>query len=149
MKKKRNNIAIQTRGCFRHTNTLYPTVLHAPSKESKSSVVVLTDTQNQKIEHQIIKWEDLSFPEHWVVDNPKPSTLQKITSADIQEGPSSAIVSFPRRSTIDRRRIDLDCKASSMYIDPQVVDTTSSFTPSINCPHIDLFEYAQLLNGRT
>ena len=44
MKKKRNNIAIQDCGCFRHTNTLYPIVLHAPSKESKSSVVVLTDT---------------------------------------------------------------------------------------------------------
>ena len=33
-----------------------------------------------------------------------------------------------------------------MYIDPQVADITSSFTPSVNCPHIDLFEYAQIVN---
>lgn len=57
--------------------TLYPIVLHAPSKESKSSVVVLTDAQNQKSEHQIIKWKNLSFLEHWVVDNPKSPTMQK------------------------------------------------------------------------
>ena len=39
MRKNRGNISIQTRGCFRHTNTLYPVVLHAPSQDSKASVV--------------------------------------------------------------------------------------------------------------
>ena len=72
--------------------------------------------------------------------------MQKITSTDLQEGTSSVVVSFPRKSTIDRRRIDLACKASSMYIEPQVVDTASSFTPSINFPHIDLFEYSHIVN---
>lgn len=31
MCQTRTNISIQTRGCFRHTNTLFPTVLHTPS----------------------------------------------------------------------------------------------------------------------
>lgn len=139
MKKKRNNIAIQTCGCLRHTNTLYPGVLHASTKESKSSVVVLKNTQNQKLEHQISKWEDLSFVEHWVVYNRKLPTMQNMTSADIQEGQSSVVVSFPRRFTIDHRRIDLAYKSSSMYIESQIIDTASSFTPCINCQHIGPF----------
>lgn len=78
MNKKRHNIAIQTRGCFKHTNTLYPPIMHAPSENSKASVVVLTDPRNQKIEHQTIRWEDLTFPKHWVVSNPKPSQSRKL-----------------------------------------------------------------------
>ena len=106
MNKERHNIAIQTRGCFRHTNTLYPAVMHAPSKDSKASFMVLTDSRNQKIEHQTIRWEDSTFLEHWVVSNPRPPSVKKITSADIREESSSAVLSFPRRSTIDRKRID-------------------------------------------
>lgn len=62
MKRKRNNIAIQTKACFRHTNTLWPAIRHTPSRDSKSSVVVKTDPKNQKIEHLLIKWENLQFP---------------------------------------------------------------------------------------
>lgn len=64
MKRKRNNIAIQTKACFRHTNTLWPAIRHTPSRDSKSSVVVKTDPKDQKIEHLLIKWENLQFPEH-------------------------------------------------------------------------------------
>lgn len=70
MLKKRNNITIHTKGCFRHTNTLWPAIHHTPCRDSKSSVFVLTNPKNQKIEHQTIHWEDLTFPEHWVVNNP-------------------------------------------------------------------------------
>ena len=84
MKKNKSNIYIQTRGCFRHTNTFYPIVLHAPSQDSKSSLIVLTDSKNQKIEHQVIKWEDLSLSELWVVNNPKPPSMQSITSANVK-----------------------------------------------------------------
>lgn len=110
MKKKGNNIAIQTKGFFRHTNNLWPAIRHTPNRDSKSSIVVLTDAKNQKIEHQTIRWEDLTFPEHWVVNNPKPLILKNITSTDITENLSSVVISFPRRSTIDRRRIELACK---------------------------------------
>jgi len=103
MNKKRHNITIQTRCCFRDTNTLYLVAMHAPNKDSKASVVVLTDSRNQKIEHQTISWEDLTFPEHWVVSNPRPSSVKKITSADIKEESSSVVLSFPNRSTIYRK----------------------------------------------
>ena len=145
MRKKRQNIAIQFRGCFRHTSTMFPAVLHAPSRESKTSVVVLTDPKNQKIEHQAIKWEDLTFPEHWTVPNPRPLSVQKITSANITETPSSATLSFPRRSTIDRRRIEAECKKSPRYIAPDCTDTSCSSIVS-SCNHISLFEYAQIVN---
>jgi len=64
MHQKRNNIALPFKGCFHHTNTLWPTICHTPSRDSKSSIVVLTDSKNQKIEHQTICWEDLTFPKH-------------------------------------------------------------------------------------
>ena len=73
----------------------------------------MTDPKNQKVEHQAIKWEDLSFPENWVVPNPKLLSVQKITSANITENQSTATLSFPRRSTIDRRRIEAECKKFS------------------------------------
>ena len=84
MKKKRTNIFVHTGGCFRHTNTLYHVVLHTPRKESKSSTLVITDAHNQKIEHQTIKWEDLSFPKNWVVDLPNTPKIQSITTTHIQ-----------------------------------------------------------------
>lgn len=146
MAKKRHNIAIQTRGCFGHINTLYPAVIHAPNKESKVSVVVLTDSRNQKIEHQTIRWEDLTFPKHWVVSNPKPLALKQITSVDIREEPSSAILSFPRRSTIDSQIIDQMCRSSPLYRNPEFVDIACSSSSSNSCKHISLFEFAQLVN---
>lgn len=144
MHQKRNNIAIQSRGCFRHTNTLWPTIRHTPSRDSKSSVVVLTDSKNQKIEHQTIRWEDLTFPEHWVVNNPKPPVPKRITSADIKENKSSAILSFPRRSTIDYRGIEKASRSSKYYRDPAIVDTACS--NSTSCKLISLFEFAQIVN---
>jgi hypothetical protein len=51
MCQTRKNISIQTRGCFRHTNTLYPAVMNAPSQTSKSSTLVITDPLNKKMEH--------------------------------------------------------------------------------------------------
>lgn len=71
MKAKRRNIAILAKGCFRYTNTMYPAVLHAPSKDSMASTLVLTDALNQKVEHNTIRWEELTFPSDWVVDTPK------------------------------------------------------------------------------
>ena len=136
MLKKRNNIAIQTRGCFRNTNTLYQAVLHTPSRDSKTSVVVLTDSKNKKVEHQAIKWEDLNFLEHWVIPNPKPISAKCITSANIREDQSSVVLSFPRISTIDRHRIEEACKNSPLYKDPQFVDTTCSSIVSSSCKHI-------------
>ena len=59
MRSKWTNISTQTRGCFRHTNTMYPAVLHSPSQYSQASTLVLTDPLNQKIEHQTIKWDQL------------------------------------------------------------------------------------------
>lgn len=55
MKRKRNNIAIQTKACFRHTNTLWPAIRYTPSRDSKSSMVIKTDPKNQKIKHLLIK----------------------------------------------------------------------------------------------
>jgi hypothetical protein len=63
MCQTRTNISIQTRGCFRHTNTLYPVVLNTPSQTSQSSTLVLTDPFNQKMEHQTIKWEIFISPQ--------------------------------------------------------------------------------------
>lgn len=83
MHRKRHNIAIQSRGCFRHTNTLWPSIRHTHSRDSKASVVVLTDSKNQKIEHQTIQWEYLTFPEHCVVSNPKPPALKRIASGPL------------------------------------------------------------------
>ena len=95
MRSKRTNISIQTKGCFRHTNTLYLAVLHSPSQYSQASTLVLTDPLNQKIEHQTIKWDQLSFPSHWDFDTPRIPKQCALTTANIQEGSSSAIISFP------------------------------------------------------
>lgn len=81
MNDKRTNIAIQARGCFRHTNTMFPAVLHTPNKDSQASTLVITDSLNQKVEHCTIKWEDLSFPTDWVIDTPKAPIPRAITSA--------------------------------------------------------------------
>ena len=51
MCSKRTNISIQTRGCFRDTNTMYSANLHSLSQDSQASTLVLTDPLNQKIEH--------------------------------------------------------------------------------------------------
>lgn len=69
-KKKRKNIAVHTRGYFRHTNTLYPAIFHTRNQESKSSTLVITDSHNKNIEHHTIIWEDPIFPENWFVDLP-------------------------------------------------------------------------------
>ena len=45
----------------------------------------MTDERNQNIEHQVIRWEDLSFTENWVIENQKPLAIQQITSANISE----------------------------------------------------------------
>ena len=135
MKGKRNNIAIQTKACFRHTNTLWPAIRHTPSRDSKSSVVVKTDPKNQKIEHLLIKWEELQFPENWVVNHSRPLIPRNITSTNITEDPSKAVISFPRRSTIDRRRIDAACKSSKYYRDPATVDTACSSSLFSSCRH--------------
>lgn len=144
MKKKRNNIAIQTKACFRHTNTLWPAIRHTPSRDSKSSVIVKIDPKNQKVEHLLIKWEDLQFPEHWVVIHTRPNVPRNITTANIRENAFSAVISFPRRSTIDRRRIDVACKSSKYYRDPSTVDTACS--SSSFCRHNQLYELSQLVN---
>jgi len=104
----------------------------------------MTDAKNQKIEHQTIRWEDLTFPEHWVVNNPKPFLPKNITSVDITENLSSTIISFPRRSTIDHRRIEVVYKQSKYYRNPSTVDTASS--SSSFCKHDSLIELAQLVN---
>jgi hypothetical protein len=80
----RTNISIQTRGFFRHNNTYFLVVLHTPSKTSQSSTLVLTDPLNQKMEHQLIKWENLSFPTDWVIDTPKAPSPRAITSSQIK-----------------------------------------------------------------
>jgi hypothetical protein len=95
MRNTRTNISIHSRGCFRHTNTLYPAMMHTPSQHSQSSTLILTDPLNQKMEHQLIKWENLSFPSHWVIDIPRTPLQHSITSAHIQESPSSVVISFP------------------------------------------------------
>ena len=74
---------------------MYPVVLHSPSQDSQASTLVLTDPLNQKIEHQTIKWDQLSFPSHWVFDTPRIPKQHAITTANIHEGSSSAIISFP------------------------------------------------------
>jgi hypothetical protein len=50
---------------------MYPAILHAPSKDSLTSTLVMTDALNQKVEHSTIRWEDLKFPTDWVIDTPK------------------------------------------------------------------------------
>jgi hypothetical protein len=96
MKGKRQNVAILAKGCFRYTNTMYPAVLHAPSKDSLTRTLVVTDALNQKVEHSTIRWEELKFPSYWVVDTPKLPIQRSITSAQIRESDGSAILSFPQ-----------------------------------------------------
>lgn len=92
----------------------------------------------------LIKWEDLQFPEHWVVTHTRPHVPRNITTTNITENSSSAVISFPRRSTIDRKRIDAACKSSKYYKDPSTVDIAcSSFS---FCRHNQLYELAQLVN---
>ena len=69
-----------------------------------------------------------------------------ITSANITENASNAVISFPRRSTIDRRRIEAACKTSKYYRDPSTVDTACSSSSFSSCKHPQLFELAQLVN---
>jgi hypothetical protein len=57
--------------------------------------MVITDPLNQKMEHQIIQWENLSFLANWVIDTPRVLVPRSITSANIQESSSSTIISFP------------------------------------------------------
>jgi hypothetical protein len=85
MKKKRKNLAILVKGCFQIYKYMYPAVMHAPSKDSKTSTLVMTDALNQKVEHSTIRWEDLSFPTEWVIDTPKLPIQKAITSAQIKE----------------------------------------------------------------
>jgi hypothetical protein len=94
----RTNTSLQIKGCFRHTNTLFPAVLHTPSKESQSSTLVLTNPLNQKMEHCLIKWENLSFPTDWVIDTPRVPIPRAITSAQIKETSNSTVISFPQRN---------------------------------------------------
>ena len=74
---------------------MYLVVFHSPSQDSQASIVVLIDPLNQKIEHQTIKWDQLSFPSHWVFDTPRVPKQCATTTVNIQEGSSSAIISFP------------------------------------------------------
>jgi hypothetical protein len=53
---------------------------------------------NQKMEHQTIRWENLSFPTDWVIDTPKVPIPRAITSAQIKEFASSAVIYFPQSS---------------------------------------------------
>ena len=69
-------------------------MLHTPNQNSQSSTLILTNPVNQKMEHQLIKWENLSFPSHWVIDIPRNPIQHTITSAHIQESPSSVVISF-------------------------------------------------------
>jgi len=78
------------------------------------------------------------------MNNPKPPTPKAIISTDITENLSSAVISFPKRYTIDQRRIELACKQSKYYRDPFIVDTTCS--SSSFCKHNSLYELAQLVN---
>ena len=78
------NIFIHTRICFHHTNKIYLSLIHFPNHDSKSRVVVITDAQNKKIEHQMIKWEESSFHEDWIVDIPRTPRIQSITSSQIK-----------------------------------------------------------------
>jgi len=98
MCQTRTNISIQTRGCFRHTNTLFPPVLHTPRKTSQPSTLVLTDPLNHKMEHQTIRWENISFPTDWIIDMPKSPIPRSITSSQIKESASSTVISFPQKS---------------------------------------------------
>lgn len=95
MKGKRQNIAILAKGCFRYTNTMYPAILHAPSRDSMTSTLVMTDAINQKVEHNTIRWEALEFPIDWVIDTPKVPLQRAITSAQIKEFDGSDVLSFP------------------------------------------------------
>lgn len=65
------NIVIQTCSSFRQ----YHDVLHGPRQDSQSGTLVLADPLNQKVEHHIIKWEQLSFPSHWLFEAPKGGVL--------------------------------------------------------------------------
>lgn len=146
MKRKRTNIYIHTRGCFHHTNKLYLAILHSTRQDSKSSVAVIIDAQNQKIENHMIKWEELCFPENWVVDIPKTPKMQSITYAQIKENSSSTILSFPRRSTIPRKNIKKEVEEykSSQPISSEETIAISSFACT-NYVHTKLFELTQFL----
>jgi hypothetical protein len=98
--------------------------LHTPSKESQSSTLVLTDPLNQKMEHCLIKWENLSFPTDWVIDTPRAPIPRAITSAQIKETSNSAVISFPQRNL---------SKQSSC-----TKKTSSSFPSSSFCLHASL-----------
>ena len=101
MHSSRTNITVQARGCFRHTNTMFPAVLHAPSKESQSSTLVITDPLNQKMEHCTIKWENLSFLTDWVIDTPRAPIPRSITSAQIKKHQTLQLFLFPKETFLD------------------------------------------------
>lgn len=103
--------------------TLFFVVLHTPSKESQSSTLVITDPLNQKMEHCVIKWENLSFPTDWVMDTPRAPIPRSITSAQIKETSNSAIISFPQRN---------------FSRSPSYTQSTSSFPSSSFCLHASL-----------
>jgi hypothetical protein len=51
----------------------------------------------------MIKWEDISFPSHWVFDVPKTPKQHAITSSHIQESNSSTIIYFPPSHSLSSR----------------------------------------------
>jgi hypothetical protein len=135
MCQTRTNIAIQTRGCFRHTNTLYPAVLNTPSQTSQSSTLVITDPLNQKMEHHTIRWENLSFPTNWVIDTPKAQIPRSITSANIQESSSSAIISFPQSLQTQTKHAPISSPTLCLHPSLQALTSSLGNIPySIQCP---------------
>jgi hypothetical protein len=81
---------------------MFPAVLHAPSKDSMASTLVITDALNQKVEHSTIKWEDLSFPTDWVIDTPKLPVPRAITSAQIKESDDICSAFLPAKTIISK-----------------------------------------------
>ena len=77
---------------LRYTNTLYPTILHAPDRDSESSTLVYTSADNAKLVPQAISREQLDFPTEWVVQDPKPSPKNTLNTANIVEDHTQEVI---------------------------------------------------------
>jgi len=84
------------------TNSLFPSILHASDKDSKSSPLVYTSADNAKMVPQAISWEQLDLHTKWVVEAPKPSPQITINNFDIFEDRDRATIRFTPRRTPSR-----------------------------------------------
>jgi hypothetical protein len=79
------------------------------------------------MEHQTIRWENLSFPTDWVIDTPKAPIPRSITSAQIKESASSAVISFPQRSlSRNNSSVSSSSSTSSFCLHPSLHSLANS-----------------------